>query len=163
MVSLKRQHSFAAYVLIGVGVFFLLREFDIPIITDFYSWPTLLIIIGMALLIHSYTAKDYQHLFSGTIVLGLGIHLHGLSHYPFWIDHWAVYPLLVGIAFIVRSLRTRRGLFVGIVISSLSVFLILSVRLPAAFHWVYDVMAWLDRLWPLILIGIGIFWLKKKK
>ncbi|WP_369693658.1 DUF5668 domain-containing protein [Lentibacillus sp. CBA3610] len=163
MDSLKRQHSFAAYILIGIGVYFLLRELKIPIITDFYSWPTLLIIIGIALLIHSYTSKDYQHLLSGTIVLGLGIHFHGLNHYTFWIDHWAVYPLIVGIAVIVRSLRTKHGLFTGILISAISILLIFSIRLPAAFDWVYDLTALLERFWPLILIGIGIYWLKKKR
>ncbi|TFJ93971.1 hypothetical protein E4U82_03930 [Lentibacillus salicampi] len=160
---MKRQHSFAAYILIGIGVYFLLRELKIPIITDFYSWPTLLIIIGIALLIHSYTARDYQHLLSGTIVLGLGIHFHGLNHYTFWIDHWAVYPLMVGIAFIIRGLRTKSGIFTGIIISAISIFLIFSVQLPAAFGWVYDVTSLLERFWPIILIIIGIYWLKRKK
>ncbi|WP_342447717.1 LiaI-LiaF-like domain-containing protein [Lentibacillus salicampi] len=163
MNHLKRQHSFAAYILIGIGVYFLLRELKIPIITDFYSWPTLLIIIGIALLIHSYTARDYQHLLSGTIVLGLGIHFHGLNHYTFWIDHWAVYPLMVGIAFIIRGLRTKSGIFTGIIISAISIFLIFSVQLPAAFGWVYDVTSLLERFWPIILIIIGIYWLKRKK
>ncbi|HLR62622.1 MAG TPA: DUF5668 domain-containing protein [Lentibacillus sp.] len=160
---MKRQHSFAAYMLIGIGVYFLLRELKIPIITDFYSWPTLLIIIGIALLIHSYTSRDYQHLLTGTAVLGLGIHFHGLSHYTFWIDHWAVYPLIAGIAFIVRGLRTKSGLFTGVIITAISIFLMFSVQLPAPLGWVYDLTSLLERFWPLILIGIGIYWLKKKK
>lgn len=160
---MKRQNSFAAYILIGIGVYFLLRELKIPIITDFYSWPTLLIIIGLALLIHSYTSKDYQHLFSGTIVLGLGIHFHGIEHYVFWIDHWAIYPLIVGIAFIVRAIRTKKGFFPGILLTGLSIIMIFSVQLPATFNWIYDITAFLERFWPIILIGIGIYWLKKKK
>ncbi|SFD58582.1 hypothetical protein SAMN05216238_102300 [Lentibacillus persicus] len=159
---MKRQHSFAAYILIGIGIYFLLRELKIPIITDFYSWPTLLIIIGIALLIHSYTSKDYQHLFSGTIVMGIGIHFHGLTHYDFWIDHWAIYPLIIGIAFIVRALRTKKGMLTGILISAVSILLIFSIQLPAAFNWIYDLTSLLERFWPLILIGVGIYWLKKK-
>ncbi|GGJ84244.1 hypothetical protein GCM10007063_03450 [Lentibacillus kapialis] len=160
---MKRQHSFAAYMLIGIGVYFLLRELRLPIVTDFYSWPTLLIIIGIALLIHSYTSRDYQHLLSGTIVLGLGIHFHGLRHYTFWIDHWAVYPLIVGIAFIVRGLRTKHGVFTGVIITALSILFMFSVRLPASLEWIYDLTALLERFWPLILIGIGIYWLRRKK
>lgn len=159
---MKRQHSFAAYILIGIGIYFLLRELKIPIITDFYSWPTLLIIIGIALLIHSYTSKDYQHLLSGTIVMGIGIHFHGLTHYNFWIDHWAIYPLIIGIAFIVRALRTKKGMLTGILISAVSILLIFSIQLPAAFNWVYDLTSLLERFWPLILIGVGLYWLKKK-
>lgn len=160
---MKRQNSFAAYILIGIGVYFLLRELRIPIITDFYSWPTFLIIIGLALLIHSYTKKDYQHLLSGTIVLGLGIHFHGIKYYQFWIDHWAVYPMIVGIAFIVRALRTKNGFLTGLILTGLSIFFMFSVRLPPAFNWIYDVTAFLEKLWPVILIGIGIYWLKRKK
>ncbi|SDQ45800.1 hypothetical protein SAMN05216232_1674 [Virgibacillus subterraneus] len=160
---MKRQNSFVAYILIGIGVYFLLRELRIPIITDFYSWPTFLIIIGLALLIHSYTSKDYQHLFSGTIVLGLGIHFHGIEHYAFWIDHWAVYPMIVGIAFIIRSLRTKKGFLTGLIFTGTSILFMFSVKLPPTFNWIYDVTAFLEKFWPVILIGIGIYWLKKKK
>lgn len=160
---MKKQNSFAAYILIGIGVYFLLKELKIPIITDFYSWPTLLIIIGIALLIHSYSSKDYQHLFSGTVVLGLGIHFHGLEHYSFWIDHWAVYLLIVGVAFIIRALRTKKGFIIGIILTGLAILLIFSVQLPGWTGWIYDVTAAIEDFWPVILIVIGIYWLKKKK
>lgn len=160
---MKRQNTFAAYLLIGIGLYFLLRKLEIPIITDFYSWPTLLIIIGIALLIHSYTSKDYQHLLSGTIILGIGIHFHGVNHYDFWIDHWAVYLLIVGIAFIVRAIRTKRGFLTGAILIGLAIMFIFSFKLPRMFNWIYDVTGILETFWPLLLIVIGIFWLKKKK
>lgn len=160
---MKRQNTFAAYLLIGIGLYFLLRKLEIPIITDFYSWPTLLIIIGIALLIHSYTSKDYQHLLSGTIILGIGIHFHGVNHYDFWIDHWAVYLLIVGIAFIVRAIRTKRGFLTGAILIGLAILFIFSFKLPRMFNWIYDVTGILETFWPLLLIVIGIFWLKKKK
>ncbi|WP_309228282.1 LiaI-LiaF-like domain-containing protein [Virgibacillus saliphilus] len=67
---MKKRNSLAAYILIGIGLFFLLRQLKIPILTDFYSLPTLLIIIGVSLLLYSYTKKKYQLLFVGTIILG---------------------------------------------------------------------------------------------
>src|SRR5690625_782130 len=106
--NLKRQNFFVGYLFIGIGVFFLLKQLKIPIFTDFYSWPTLLIIIGLALLIYSYRLKEYQSLFSGTLILGLGLHFHGMAHYDFWINHWAMYTLIIGIAFIIRSLKTKK-------------------------------------------------------
>ncbi|WP_077327260.1 LiaI-LiaF-like domain-containing protein [Virgibacillus siamensis] len=160
---MKKQNTFAAYILIGVGIYFLLRKLQIPIITDFYSWPTLLIIIGIALLIYSYTARDYQHLFSGTVVLGIGIHFHGLEHYGFWIDHWAVYLLIVGIAFIVRAIRTKKGFMMGLLLIGLAILFIFSFKLPGLFDWVYDATDFFENFWPLLLIVIGIIWLKKKK
>lgn len=159
---MKRQNTFASYLLIGIGIYFLLRKLEIPIITDFYSWPTLLIIIGIALLIHSYTVNDYQHLFSGTIILGIGIHFHGVNHYEFWLDHWAVYLLIAGIAFIVRGIRTKKGFIMGALLIGLAILFIFSFKLPGMFDWIYDVTAILETFWPLLLIVLGIYWLRKK-
>lgn len=68
-----------AFLLIGIGLFFLLRELRLPILTDFYSWPTLLILIGTAFLIYAFSSRDFKNLFPGVILLGLGIHFHGLA------------------------------------------------------------------------------------
>lgn len=160
---MKKQNALAAYVLIGIGAFFLLRQLKLPIFTDFYSWPTLLIIIGLALLIHSYTAKNYQNLFGGTIVLALGIHFHGLEHYSFWIDHWAVYLLIVGIAFIVRYLQTKKGLLPGVILLIISIVFIFSIELPVWLDWIYDLFELIERFWPIALIILGVYLLRKKK
>lgn len=160
---MRKQNSFAAYILIGIGFYFLIKQLNLPILTDFYSWPTLLIIVGIALLIHSYAAKDYQNLFSGTVVLGLGIHFHGLNHYSFWIDHWAMFPLIIGIAFIVRFLRTKNGLLPGIILIGVSMLMIFSIDVPEWLSWIYIVIDFLEQFWAIALIVLGIFLLKKKK
>ncbi|WP_249870955.1 LiaI-LiaF-like domain-containing protein [Oceanobacillus saliphilus] len=159
---MKKQNSLLAYLLIGIGIYFLLRELKIPILTDFYSWQTLLIIIGLALLIHSYTSKNYQNLFGGTIVLGLGIHLHGVQYYTFWIDHWAVFLLIIGLAFIVRYAKTKKGLLPGLLLIGLAILMIFSINLPGYFNWIYDIIEFLERFWPIAMIVIGIYLLKKK-
>lgn len=160
---MKKQNSFAGYLLIGLGAYFLLRKLQLPILNDFYSWPTLLMIIGLALLIHSYSSKDYQNLFTGTIILGLGIHFHGLNYYPFWVDHWAVYPLIIGIAFIVRYLHTKKGLLPGLILVVVALLLIFSVQLPDWFNWIYPLVDYIEKFWPIGIIIIGIYLLKKKK
>ncbi|WP_156291210.1 LiaI-LiaF-like domain-containing protein [Oceanobacillus salinisoli] len=160
---MKKQNSLIAYVLIGIGLFFLLRQLKIPIITNFYSWQTVLIIIGLILLFHSYSYRNYQHLFSGTVVLGLGIHFHGLEQYHFWIDHWAIYVLIIGIAFFIKASKTKKGYFTGILLIGFSVFMIFSNTLSIYFYWVYDVMEFMETFWPVILVIIGIYMLKKKK
>ncbi|MUK86956.1 hypothetical protein GMD78_00885 [Ornithinibacillus sp. L9] len=160
---MKKSNSFFAYILIGIGVYFLLRQLKVPIITDFYSWPTLFIIVGGALLIHSYRARDYHHLFTGTLILGLGIHFHGKEHYTFWIDHWAMYPLIVGIAFLIRYLKTKNGLLYSVILIGFSLIMIFSVSLPETFHWIYPIISFFESYWPIALIIIGIYLLRKKK
>lgn len=160
---MRGQNSFIGYLLIGVGTFFLLRQLKLPILTDFYSWPTLLIIIGLALTLYSYRAKQYHSLFSGTFILGLGIHFHGINHYSFWIDDWAVYPFLIGVSFIVRSLKTKEGMLIGLIFVTLSLLFIFSIKLPDWFSWVYQMIEYLENYWPIILIIIGIYLLMRKK
>ncbi|WP_163970147.1 LiaI-LiaF-like domain-containing protein [Oceanobacillus halotolerans] len=160
---MKKEKSFVGYILIGVGAYFFIRELRLPIFTDFYSWPTLLIIIGLALILHSYTSKDYQHLFSGTIILGLGIHFHGLNHYSFWIDHWGMYLLIIGIAYIVRYTQTKKGLMYGLLFIGLSIVMIFSIQVPAQLRWINDIIQYIERFWPIILIVVGIYIIKKKR
>ena len=83
---MKKQHILSAYILIGLGVYFLIRQLELTLFANFYSWPTFLIIIGIAFLIYSYTTKEYNNIFTGVLLLGLGIHFHGLENYDFWFD-----------------------------------------------------------------------------
>jgi membrane-bound ClpP family serine protease len=160
----KRKHnSFAAYILIGVGVYFLVRQLDMPAFAMLDSWPVLVIIIGVALLLHSYTAGDYQHLFSGTIVLGIGVHFYGLEHFDFWIDHWAMYLLIIGIAFIIRFLRTKKGWLPGILFTGLALITIFSDQMPLPAGLADDITAMIEKFWPVLFIVTGIILLKKKK
>lgn len=159
---MRTQNPLLAYILIGIGVFFLLRELKLPIITDFYSWQTLLIIIGLAFLIHSYRSRSYQHIFTGILILGIGIHLHGSAHYHFWIDHWAVYLIIIGLAFIIRYFKTKSGFLPGIAFLAIGVLFIYSTAFHSYFYWIYDVIALVERYWPIALIILGFVLLRKK-
>jgi hypothetical protein len=160
---MKKNNSLLAYILIIIGVFFLLKQLKIPLITNFYSWQTVLIVTGIIFLFYSYVQKKDQHLFSGTVILGLGIHFYGLEHYHFWSHHWGMYTIIIGIAFIVRATRTKKGYILGILFIGFSIFMIFSSTMPAYFHWMNDVTQIITDYWPIILIVIGVYLLKKKK
>lgn len=160
---MNKNNSFAAYLLIGIGIYFLLTQFQIPILRNFYSWPTLLMITGIAFLLHTYRAKDDQNLFTGILILGLGIHFHGLENYPFWIKHWAVYPFIVGIAFIIRYLKTRNGLFIGVLLTGISSIMLFSITIPHWLNWIFDITDLIESFWPVALIIIGVYLLIRKK
>ncbi|WP_405100860.1 LiaI-LiaF-like domain-containing protein [Oceanobacillus sp. FSL H7-0719] len=160
---MKKQNALFAYILIGIGFFFLFRELKLPIFTNFYSWQTLLIIIGAAILIHSYRAKSYENIFIGILILGIGIHLHGAENYHFWIDHWAIYLIIIGLAFLLRAMKTKSGMLAGILFLAAGVLLIYSQKFSAYFSWIYDIFALLDKFWPIVLILVGIILLRKGK
>ncbi|MFA1822525.1 LiaI-LiaF-like domain-containing protein [Virgibacillus oceani] len=160
---MKKQHSIGAYILIGIGIFFLLRQLKVPIFTNFYSWQTIVIIIGLALLIHSYKTKSYQNIFSAIVILGIGIHFHGLQHYSYWIDHWAVYILIIGIAFLIRYTKTKDGFLYGIFLTGLALLLIFPINLPNWLNWIYILLGFVERFWAIILIVVGIYLLRRGK
>jgi len=155
----NKQNVLSAYILIGIGLYFLMKQFDIPLLANFYGWSTIMIIVGVALLLYSFRTKDAHNIFSGVIVLGIGIHFHGLDNYTFWSNHWAVYILIVGLAFIVRSLWSKEGMMTGIVLTVISSLFIFSWSIP---HWLTSPMKHIHTLWPIAIILLGIYLLRKK-
>lgn len=160
---MRKKHTLTAFLLIGIGTYFLLKQLKFPIITDFYSWPTLLMIVGIAFLLHSYIAKDYDKLFPGVIILGIGIHYHGLNHYTFWIDHWGIYTIIIGLAFLIRYQKTKSGLLFGLILLALSFIAIFASNQPSWFYWINEFMALLETFWPLALVLVGAYLLFNKK
>src|SRR5690625_4129157 len=130
LVSMKKQNIFVAYLLIGFGIYFLMKQLHLSFFENFYTWSTFLIIIGIAFLLHSYSHREYNNIFSGVFLLGLGIHFHGLENYEFWLNHWSVYPLIIGIAFLIRYLKTKQGLLPGAILVGIALFMIFSIKLP---------------------------------
>ncbi len=160
---MKNQNAFIAYLLIGVGTYFLIKQLDLSFFNTFYSWPTILIIVGIVFLLHSYSAHEYQNIFTGVLLLGLGIHFHGLENYDFWLDHWSVYALIAGIAFVIRYFQTKKGLVPGLILIVISILLIFSVAFPEQFAWFYSILEFLETFWPIFLIGFGFYLLFRKK
>lgn len=76
----------------------------------FDTWPTILIILGMAFLAQGYLNKQPESILPGGILTGLGIHFHALHHWHNWIDHWGMYTLIVGFSFFTpRTQNKSRG------------------------------------------------------
>lgn len=160
---MKKYPVFTAYLLIGLGIYFLVKQLNLPFLSNFSGWSTIVIIVGIAFLTYSYATKDYAQIFPGTIILGVGIHFHGLENYNFWLDHWSVYPLIVGIAFIIQYLKSRNGLIPGIILIATALFMMLSIKIPPTFNWIYRIVEFIETFWPLVLIGLGIALLRFKK
>ncbi|WP_079530428.1 LiaI-LiaF-like domain-containing protein [Halobacillus hunanensis] len=160
---MKNTDSFAGFLLIGLGLYFLLRQFNIPFLNPFYSWPTILMIIGVAFLLHSYIAHDFANIFTGVLLLGLGVHFHGQAHYSFWIDHWGVYPFIIGIALLLRSFKTKSGLLPGLILMAIAIFALVTTSNPIWFRVINILFDWIESFWPIVLIGFGAYLIYKKR
>lgn len=159
---MKKQNSLSGYLLIGLGLYFLLRQLNIPFLSQYYSWPTILFIIGFAFLLHSYMARDHANILPGAVLLGLGIHFHGLSQYEHWIDHWSIYPIIVGLSFLLRYFKTKSGLIPALTLLGISAFAFFQSSNTGWFSFIYQMISWTEQFWPLVLIVVGLFILKKR-
>jgi hypothetical protein len=158
---MKQQRIFLGVLLSGLGAFFLTNQYSLPYQEQVASWPSILLIIGLAFLLQSILGKETSSLFPGLILIGLGIHFHGLSLIPSWPEHWGMYTLIVGISFLLVYVRTKKeGLIPGLLLTILSIVAFLSID---PLEWLQPTHKIVLDLWPIVLICIGLFFILKRK
>ncbi|MEQ6375754.1 DUF5668 domain-containing protein [Bacillaceae bacterium S4-13-56] len=156
---MKKQNSFVGMVLIGIGAFFLLKELALPLFTNFYSWPTIVIIIGISMLLHSYMSKQYSNLLLGAILFGIGVHFHMITYYSFWPNHWGMVPLIIGLSFLVQYQKAKKGLIPGLILLAIALMAIFSTQQPGWFQWIHVTVNYAVNYWPILLIIAGFYFI----
>ena len=158
---MKRQGIFPGVLLIGVGLIFLLQNYSIPYINTIFTWPSILLIIGLAFLFQAYIGKDYHSIFTGVLLVGLGIHFHGLQLFSFWPNHWAMFTMIIGLAFLFRYSKTKKDGFIpGIILLLISLIAFFYTGFIDLFGSFYS---YVDSFWPIALIIAGVYLLFFKK
>lgn len=160
---MKKQSVFPGIVLIGIGLYFLLDQLHFTALQAFYSWPTLLVIIGVAFLAQAYTSRDYQNILPGVILTGIGVHFHLISLLDIWPDHWAMFTLIIGVAFLLRYQQTKTGLLPGLLLLVLSIVTLFYQEVVGWLSWVGSVVQLVEKYWPVVLIAAGVYLLFIKK
>ncbi|MFD2446248.1 LiaI-LiaF-like domain-containing protein [Bacillus sp. CGMCC 1.16607] len=160
---MKNQRIFPGMILIGFGAYFYLQQSQITLFKEFYTWPTLLIIVGIAFLGQAYIAKDYDGILPGTILLGFGVHFHVVHKLAIWPDHIGTFILIIALGFLLRYQKLGVGLFQGLLFLALAGLLLFYDKIVS---WIGVLenrvtVAW--KFWPAVLILIGIYLLLKKE
>ncbi|WP_216828832.1 LiaF transmembrane domain-containing protein [Alkalihalobacterium elongatum] len=158
---MKKQGIFPGILFIGVGVYFLLQQFDLPFVKQLLTWPSILLIIGLAFLFQSYLGHDSGAVFPGALLVGLGIHFHSIVIFANWPTHWAMFTLIVGLSFLILYLRTKRdGLVPAIILLIISGFGFFSSDLM---HWFVSILDIFEGFWPILLIALGVYLIFRRK
>jgi hypothetical protein len=151
---LKRPALLPGLILLGLGVYFLLKQLNIVEQGHILSWPLILIIIGLSFMICSFSGWDRMLILPGGILLALGVHFLGLHAWSFWPTHWSLFPGAVGIGFVLVYIRTKEVSFLipaGVLLA-----------LPTVFY-VFDGLHMLQEWWPVVLILVGVFLLFRRR
>ncbi|MBP2240616.1 hypothetical protein J2Z40_001173 [Cytobacillus eiseniae] len=160
---MKNQRIFPGMILIGFGIYFFLEQINIPTLQPYFTWPTLLIIIGIAYLFQGYGARDYHAILPGTILAGFGLHFHIVNRLEVWPDHIGIFILILALGLLLQYQKTGSGLFSGCLFLLLSILLLFYDRIIGWLGFLETGVTTAWKFWPILFILIGGYLLFVKK
>lgn len=161
---MKNQRIFPGIILIGFGAYFLLQQAGITIFQAFFTWPTLLITVGLAFLGQAYMAKDYESILPGIIMTGFGLHFLLVGRFAFWPkNNIGVLIFVISAGFFLRFQKTNTGLFQAFLFLILAILILFYDRIAGYLGFLQHGMDLVWKFWPALLILIGLYFLLKKK
>jgi len=161
--SMKKQGIFSGIILIGFGLFFLSEQLNLALFHRFHHWSVLLMITGFALLAQAYYAREYQHIFSGFVLFGFGLHFYLLHFLKTWPNNIAMFLFIIAIGLLLSSQKVKHGFVQGIFFLLLACILLFYDRISQWLNVVENGISTLWKFWPLGLIFAGIYLLFMKK
>ncbi|PXW90044.1 hypothetical protein DES38_10856 [Streptohalobacillus salinus] len=159
---MKKQNQAFAYFLIGLGLYFLSQQFNIPYLPALALWPSVLVIFGLSLLLDRSKARNDDKPSLGAFLLLLGLHLHFINHLSFWVDHWSMYLILIGLSLLIGYQKTKRGLKLGVTLFIVGLFFLLSLTYLPFQEQIQSFIQNIESYWPIGLILFGSYLLFKK-
>lgn len=150
--------------MVGLGLYFLESQLSLPFLKIFQGWPSLFVIFGAALLGQAYSAREYQHIFSGIVLFGFGIHFLLIQLWKSWPNETGVLFFIVALAFLLSSRKMKTGLMQSLLFFALAFVMLFSERFAHVFHIIETSISFIWKFWPLtfILLGVYILFAKKK-
>jgi len=161
---LKKHSIFSGIILLGIGSYFLLQQLNISLFTGLFSWSTLVIIIGIALIVQAYSINDHSTIFPGVILIGFGIHFHPLNTLSLWPDHAGMLVLVIAVGLLLRSSKTKANFGEGVLVLAIALLLINYQSFNSWLGGISSGFSFIIRYWPVLLIGVGgyLLFIKKK-
>ncbi|MGW8901901.1 LiaI-LiaF-like domain-containing protein [Heyndrickxia sporothermodurans] len=161
---MKNQKIFPGIILLGFGLYFFLTQNNhVTMLKEYLTWPTLLIIVGIAFLGQGYGGKDAESILPGVILVGFGLHFHIAGKLAIWPDHIGVFILIISLGFLLRYQKTGNGLFHGILFLFISIVLLFDDEVLKWMGLLENKAASIINFWPFLLIAIGLYLLFIKR
>jgi hypothetical protein len=160
---MKNQRIFPGVILIGFGAYFFLEQSQTTFFQEYLSWPTLLMIVGIAFLFQGYMAKDYEAILPGVVLTGFGLHFNVVNRLEIWPNHIGTFILIIALGFLLRYQKVKAGLFQGLLFLVLSIFLLFYDKIAQWFGLLENGVTVLWKFWPAVLIFFGCYFLFIRK
>ncbi|MEH6940997.1 LiaF transmembrane domain-containing protein [Bacillus sp. JJ722] len=160
---MNSRNLFAATTLILFGIYFFLNQSKIEVFPTFYTWPTLLCIVGIAFLVQAYKANNNEAILPGIILFGFGLHFHLIQYFSIWSNEIGVFLLIISLGFLLQSRRAKTSSMPGIILMVIAILLLFNEKATDLLGTLGTGMGSILSFWPLLLVGIGIALLIMKK
>lgn len=160
---MKKQRIFPGIILIGFGLYFFLEHSAIEIFPGFFSWPTLLCIVGIAFLVQAYSGNEYESILPGVILLGFGAHFHIANNLEIWPDNLGIFILIISLGFILRTRKTNSGMMHGLILFTVAILTLFYDKIITSFGILETGTDSIEKFWPFVLMAIGVYILLRKK
>lgn len=160
---MKSHSLFAGVILIGFGIYYFLSQSNIEIFLGFYSWPSILCIIGIAFLLQAYKAHNNEAILPGIIFLGFGIHFHVIQTFKLWPNDLGIFILIISLGLLLQASKTKTGMLPGILLLAVSLFLLFKEKMLSLLGVVQTGLGTSFPIWSILLVGLGVALLFFKK
>jgi hypothetical protein len=150
----RRSGVAVGAVLIIIGAWLLLVQV-VPGLRGWFSWPTIIIGVGLLLLVLGMFLGEYEMAIPGCIVGGVGgiLYWQNLTgNWESWSYVWALIPGFAGTGTVIAGLLSRDG---GQVRGGLWTMLVSAV-LFVIFGSLFGAIGVLGQYWPVLLIVLGL-------
>lgn len=160
---MKKQWTLPAIILVEIGVYYLLKQYNIVFFKDMYSWKTIVTLFGLAFFIQAIIERKSTNILPATILIGIGIHFLWGKSLHFWPDDMIAILWIISIGIIMQAFRTRTDLFPGTVILLIGLFLYFLPSIMAFFQIFEQMVHYAEKFWPFALIILGFYLLFFRK
>jgi uncharacterized membrane protein len=160
---MKKQSVFYGIMFVGLAVFLLLDQLESPLTAKLYSWPSVLLLVGIAMIVQAYKSQDFQQLLPGMILMTLGIHFHAVALFAFWPKHLGMVLLMIAISALLSSRKNKSSFLQGLFLFILAMIMMFSDQLKAWTALLEQNANNVWKFWPLLLLIIGLYLLFFKR
>ncbi|MGM9923808.1 MAG: LiaF transmembrane domain-containing protein [Bacillus sp. (in: firmicutes)] len=160
---MNSRNLFSATTLILFGIYFFLNQSNVKIFENFYTWPTLLCIVGIAFFVQAYKGRQNEAILPGVILFGFGLHFHIAQHLSIWPNEIGTLILIIALGFLLQSRRTKTSSIPGLLLLAVAVLLLFKEKTTDLLGTLGTGTASILSFWPLLLAGAGITLLVIKK
>jgi hypothetical protein len=164
VLTLKNQRILPGIILIGFGTYLFLQQLAIGFLLPLLTWPTLVIIFGVAFLAQGYSERVYESILPGVIMTGIGLHFHLAGKLAFWPNHTiGMFVLILSIGFFLRLQKVGTGAFAAVLFLILAFMLLFYDKMAAYLGFLQNGVSLIWKFWPVLIILVGLYFLFRKR